>query len=264
MTGTNYMSDIIPIWKTHGSLSKSIISYEEEDEISDSGPVSLISIVKKYNLPQVVVIEDTFLSFPSLYSGLPETCKLIYGINFVCCKNALDKSEASLKTEHKISILMKNSSGYRDLLRLHNFVNTNSDYSYYRTRIDFEIIKKFWTDNLLLIVPPYDNFIHQNLLSDSICVPDFGSIKPILTYARQNLPFDYLLEENIKNYTSNNKFDLQEVHPIYYYKDEDVKSFYTYKCVENRSTFSDPKLDFFCSSDFSWESYLRKTNAKLI
>ena len=258
------MNEIIPIWKTHGSLSKSIISYEEEDKISESGPVSLISIAYKYNLPQVVVIEDTFLSFPSLYKGLPETCKLIYGINFICCKNALDKSETSLKTEHKISILIKNSQGYKDLLHIHNFVHTNPDYSYYQTRIDFEIIKKFWTDNLLLLIPPYDNFIHKNLLFDSICVPDFGPIKPILTFAKMDIPFDYLLEENIKNYASNNNYDLQEVHPIYYYKDEDVKSFYTYKLIENRSTFSEPKLDFFCSSSFSWESYCKKTNVKFI
>jgi len=254
------MNDIIPIWKTHGSLSKSILSYEDEDEISESGPVSLIAIAKEHKLPQVTVIEDSFLSFPSLYKGLPKECELIYGVNFVCCKNALDKSEGSLKTEHQISILMKNSAGYKDLLHLHNFVHTNSDYSYYQTRIDFDVIKKFWTDNLLLVIPPYDNFIHKNLLFDSICVPDFGPIKPIMTFARMNLPFDYLLEGGIKNYAENNNYPLQEAHPIYYYCDDDIKAFMTYKCVENRSVFSKPELRGLCSRNFSFESYCNKVN----
>jgi DNA polymerase III alpha subunit len=256
--------NIIPIFKTHGSLSKSILSYEDTNDIVALSPVSIMGIIDKYKLPKAVVIEDSFLSFPSLYAGLAKKCELIYGINFTCCQNALDKSEGSLKTEHRISILMKNSNGYKDLLKIHNLIHTNQDYFYYRTRVDFDIIKKYWTDNLLLLIPPYDNFIHKNLLSNSVCVPDFGTIKPILTFAKQNLPFDYLLEEAITKYAPSNNYDLQEVHPVYYYKDVDVKSFYTYKLIENRSKFSEPKLDFFCSNNFSWESYLRKTNAEFI
>jgi DNA polymerase III alpha subunit len=258
------MTNIVPIFKTHGSLAKSIISYEDEEKISESGPVSLISIVNTYNLKRVVVMDDSFLAFPSLYSSLPSNCELIFGINFLCCRDAKDKSEASLKTEHKISNLMKNSDGYKDLLRIHNAIHTNQDNFYYQMRADLDIIKSKWTDNLLMIIPPYDNFIHKNLLFDSFCVPDFGNIKPIFTYAKMQIPWDYLLEEGIKNYATNNSCDIQEVHPVYYYKEEDVKAFYTYKLIENRSKFSEPELDFFCSNKFSWESYLGKTNAQLI
>lgn len=260
-------SDIIPIFKTHGSLGKSILTSwskkdvgEENWPISESGPVSVVGIAEKHNLENVVVIDDTFLSFPSLYKNLKKS-KLIFGVNFDCCKNALEKSEDSLKTEHKISVVMKNGNGYRDLLKIHNLVHTNQNYFYYKTRIDFDVIKKNWTDNLSLIVPPYDNFIHKNLLTNSVCVPDFGPIKPIMTFARMNLPFDYLLEDNIKRYAENNGFELQEVHPVYYYKESDVKAFYAFKCIENRTTFAEPELEFFTSNSFSWESYLNKTNA---
>jgi DNA polymerase III alpha subunit len=264
------MQNIVPIFKTHGSLSKSILSYEEadkpenRDKITESDPTSIISIAYKYHFDKIVVIEDSFLSFPSLYAGLPKGCQLIYGINFTCCKNALDKSEESLKTEHKISIIMKNSGGYKDLLKIHNLVHTNQDYFYYRTRVDLDILKNNWTENLMLIIPPYDNFIHRNLLSDSICVPDFNSLNPLFTFAQQNLPFDYLLVEAITKYAQANKYELQEVHPVYYYRDEDVKAFYAYKCIENRSTFEEPKMDFMCSNNFSFESYLRKINDKFI
>jgi DNA polymerase III alpha subunit len=252
------MNDILPIFKTHGSLGRSILTVEDEKELSESGPVSLVSIVKKHKLENITIIDDTFLCFPQVYSELNDITNVIFGINLLVAQNAKDKSEPSIKTENKVSILMRNSAGYKDLLKIHNLVYTNLDNFYYHYRCDWNIIKENWTDNLLMVIPPYDNFIHLNTFYDSNCIPDFGSIKPTMTYARMELPFDDLLIKSIKQYSKNNKLDLLEVHPVYYYKDEDIKAYMNFRAIENRKEFSKPDIEGFSSPYFSFEAYCRK------
>ncbi|MDO8610075.1 MAG: hypothetical protein Q7R95_05975 [bacterium] len=258
------MSEIIPIFKTQGSFYKSLITTDKKEEISEEYSVTLSSIVKNYKLEKVLVIDDTFFAFPELYKNVNKLCEVIFGLDFVVCKDAKDKSEQSLKTESKISILMRNSGGYEDLLKIHNLIYTNQDYFYYRNRSDWGLIKNNITENLLLLLPPFDNFIHKNLLYDSICVPDFGKIKPIITYANMELPWGEVLNENIKNYALNNKYDLMKVHPISYYRNSDVKGFQNKRSVEERGVFSDPHLQYFCSDKFSFEEYCRKVKIEFI
>ncbi len=265
--------NILPIFKTHGSLGKSILmTYGEKEAekdkdgktlitewpISESGPISIVGIIKKHKLENITIIDDTFLSFPQIYKELGKITNVVFGINLIVAQDAKDKSEKSQKTESKISILMKNSDGYKDLLRIHNLIHTSEDYFYYHYRCDWNILKELWTDNLALIIPPYDNFIHLNSFTDYNCIPDFGKIKPIMTIARMELPIDDLLSEVIKKYALNNKFDLQEVHPVYYYKDSDIKAYMNYRCINGRAQFSKPEINGFCSPYFSFEAYCRK------
>ena len=259
------MNNILPIFKTQGSFHKSLLTSENEDEISSDYSISVISITKKYKLNKIIVIDDTFFSFLELYKNcIKNNIQLIFGINFCCCKDAKEKSEKSIKTENKISILMNNSGSYKDLLRIHNLINTNQEYFYYKSRIDYSIIKSLWTENLSLLIPPFDNFIHQNLLYDSICVPDFGKIKPTMTFANQELPYQEILNENIKNYASNNDFNLKEVHNVCYYRNKDIKSYCVKRAIEKRSNFSSPEIPYFCSDKFSFEEYCRKVNVEFI
>ena len=61
------MEEIIPIWKTNGSIGKSIITVEDELEIKSDSPVSLFAICHKYNLKKIIVIDDSFVNFPQLF-----------------------------------------------------------------------------------------------------------------------------------------------------------------------------------------------------
>lgn len=261
---------VIPIFKTHGSLGRSLLTVEEKDKetdpnISKDSPISIVGIVNEYKLKELTIIDDTFLSFPQIYSNLNPICnKVVFGINFICCQDVKDKSDKSLKTESKISVLIKNSNGYKDLLKIHNLVHTSEEHFYYRPRICWKTLRDNWSNNLILMLPSYDNFIHKNLLFDSNCVPDLGKIKPILTYSNQELPFDYLLEENIKKYSKSNNYELHEIHNVYYYSNEDAKAYNVYRCVDNRSSFSKPNLEGFSSNKFSWENYCEKMNIKFI
>ena len=252
-------SQIIPIFKTHGSLGRAILTVKKEDEISESGPVSIFSIVKEHKLDKIIITDDTFLSFPSVYKNINPICQVIFGINFFCCNDVKGKGAESVMTESKITILMNNSKGYKDLLRLHNKVHTDPDYLYYHPRVDWETLSDLWTENLTLFLPAYDNFIHNNLLKDGGCLPQFKSIKPVFSWASMELPFDYLLEDAIQSYASNNNFEIIESHPIYYYKEEDLKAYMFFRSVDRRAVFSNPNLDFMTSNQFSFESYLKKT-----
>lgn len=254
---------ITPIFKTHGSLGKSIISADKSESISPDGTVSILSIVKEHNLKEITVCDDGFLCFPKLYKQLKGLCKLNFGINFYCCSSVDGKGDESIRTESKVTVFMKNSDGYRDLLKLHNVIHTDQRYQYYKVRMDWETLANNWTDNLELVFPPYDNFIHNNSLKDGECVPQLKGIKPSFFYSDMGLPFDYLLKSRIKEYASNNSLDLYEVHPVYYYSDSDLKPYIVFRSIANikkRANFSCPELEFCTSNQFSFESYLRKVN----
>jgi len=253
--------NIINIFKTDGSLGRSILTAEKPDELNDKKTTSVVSIAKKHGLSEIFVIDDNFINFPSLYKHCKSNkIKLIFGINFLVCNDVNDKSEESLDSNCKISVLMKNSKGYEDILNLHNKVRSDEKNFYYSTRADWKMIKENWTENLELVIPPYDNFIHNNFLCNGNSIPDFGSIKPTFLYSNQDLPYNKVLTSKIIEFASSNKFEHQECHLSYYYKESDFKSYCVFRAIHNKKDFGCPDIDFLCSNKFSFESYLNKND----
>lgn len=250
------MTDTIPIWKTHGSMGKSILTAEDDDEILDNYPVSIISIAKRYKLKQLMVIDDSFVEFPKLLKNCNKyDIQLIFGLNFTLCNDANEKTEESRMNDHKVSVLMKNSAGYKDLILLNNAINANPDNFYYCNRGDYKILNKHMTDNLVLLIPPHDNFIHKNLLENGKIIPKFEGYKPIFTYCDIELPYTEVLNKSIHNYANNNKYDLKHVHPIVHFSKKDYKAYQNFRAIANRKTYNNPNIEFFCNDSFSWESY---------
>ena len=255
---------ISPIFKTHCSLGRSILSTEDEDKITDDSPVSVIAIAQSHGLKQITVIENSFLSFPKLYKNCNKNnIQLVFGIEFILCNDVKDKTESSFLSEHKISVAMKNSQGYKDLIKLHDAINSNVENFYYIPRGDFKTIQENWTNNLELVIPPFDNFIHKNYLLNGNCLPQFGDIKPIFTYANMELPWNDILNKKILDYTKNNNYELNEVHPTYYYKTSDFKSYTIFRAIDNRAKFANPNISYLCSNSFSFEKYMNKIGEKL-
>lgn len=251
------------IFKSPGSLGRSILTVEDEEEISDDSPVSIIAIAKKYNLNKLVVIDDSFLSFPKLYKTTNKhNLQLIFGINFILCNDVNDKTDKSLNSEHKVSVLMKNSKGYKDLIKLHDAINSNVDNFYYNPRGDCNTLLNNWSENLELLIPPFDNFIQKNYLENGTCLPNFNKIKPLFTISKMELPWNEILNEKIVNYCKNNNYQLQEVHPIYYYKQSDFKSYSIFRSIDNRGKFMKPNIPYFCSDKFSFEEFCKKEGVK--
>jgi DNA polymerase-3 subunit alpha len=249
--------DILGIFTSHYTMGKSTLTLDKPEDISDNKPISIISIAKKHELSSVYLVEDNFSGFIEAYKNFKDVkVSLKFGLKLVICNNILDKTEESFSGESKVVIWMKNSDGYKDLIRIYSKAAT--DGFYYIPRLDWPTLQKMWSDNLILSIPEYSSFLHNNILKGKECVPNFGDIKPNIFYAKMNLPFDHIIEEYHRNFAVSNNLELIEVHPIRFYSSKQFDSYQTFRCINKRSILSKPNIDHFASKVFSFEEYLKK------
>jgi DNA polymerase III alpha subunit len=249
--------NILPIFSSHFSLGKSTLTLEKPEPIEDNKPISIFSIAKENKLTEIYLVENNFSGFIQAYKTSKDNkINLKFGLKLVICNDLADKSEASFKTESKVIIWMKNSDAYKDLIRIYSKAAT--DGFYYLPRLDWKHLQEMFTNNLILSIPSYGSFLHNNLLKGYECVPDFGKLKYNIMYSRMSLPFDFLIEENHKNYAKNNNIEILETHPIYFYSLKQLDSYICFKAIHKRGQFSAPKIDNHGSSDFCWENYKNK------
>lgn len=249
---------MIPLFTSHYSIFRSILTLDEASEIKDNAPVSIFSIAKENNLDQIHLAETSFSGFVQFYKRCKEYKKHgIYGIKLIVCENLDIKDEDSIKTESKVIVWMKNSAGYKDLIKI--YTKAATDGFYYQPRIDWQHLKRMITENLAVTIPFYDSFIFNNLMVyDSRAVPDFGNYVPALHLEDHQLPFSNRVIELVKNYSIANKLEIINSHSVYYLKDADFKAYCVFRAIGNRSTFNKPELEYFSSDKFSFEEYKRR------
>mgnify|MGYP001610332217 FL=1 len=151
---------------------------------------------------------------------------------------------------------MKHSDAYKDLLKIYSKSHTEN--FYYYGRCSWNELIEFWTNNLILSIDWYNGFLSRNLLENYQCVPNFGFIKPYFEYSLMGLPFDFLVEKATDEYIKNNNFEKLNIHPIFYYKNEDFKQYLLFRCINNRSTFNKPQLDHNAFDTFCFQEYCNK------
>lgn len=251
------MNEIIPLFTSDYSF-RSILTIDAADEIKDNAPVSIVSIAKKYFLNPVFVIENTMTGFLKTIKYFNDiNTQFVFGLKLTVVSDITVKNDESLNHESKIVILLNNTQGYYDLIKIYSIAATEG--KYYIPRIDWKTLKKLWSKNLSLAIPMYDSFLHVNLLKMGAIVPDFPD-DPIFFVENHNLPIDALIQEAIKGFNINK---VMQTHSCYYFKNEDIKAYCAYRCILNRSTFHKPQLESFGSRDFSFESYLYRSNRTL-
>lgn len=247
---------ILPIFTSHYSFGRSILTLDKPEKILEDSPVSIFSIAKTHKLGEIYLVESNMSGFVEAFQNAEENkIALRFGLKLTVCENIDDKSDKSFKTESKIIIWLKNSAGYKDLVRIYSKAAT--DGFYYLPRISWNLLNEMWSDNLILSIPFYDSFIHKNLLENGNCIPTL-KIKPNVFIANMEIPFDHVLIPKYQRYAKQNNLEIMECHLVYYYKDSDFKPYTVFRAINNRSTFIKPEIDFFCSNMFSFESYLRK------
>lgn len=251
-------SNILCLASSHYSIGKSILLCDNAKKLDHSKPVSIFSLAKEYKLSEVYLADSTFIGFIEAYKA-SQDCKipLRFGIKLVVCADSTKKDEESLDTEHKIIVWLKNSNAYKDAIKIYSKACSKDNF-YYVPRIDLKTLNSMWTSNLQLMTCPYDNFIHNNIFKNKKCFPEWDNIVPILSFADMELPFDSYLIKNIKNYAQSNKFEIQEVHPIYYSNRNDILAYQVFRTSHERTTINKPNLDHFSSAEFCFESYLEK------
>ena len=243
---------MIPLFKSHYSLGRSILTLEDKDE-KDDYPDSIIQICKENKMKELYLVEDNMSSFLEAYSNCRKNnIKLNYGLRISVTESMSDKSEESKTKSSKIILFFKNKKGYQQLTKLYSIAAKEG--FYYEPRLDYETISKNWTDDLILCIPFYDSFIFNNTLKNSLCVPQFDFTKPIFFIEDNDLPFDSLVKQKALSFAEKNHLKIYKVQSIFYKERKDFKAYLTFRCINNRTVLNKPNLDHMSSNEFCFES----------
>mgnify|MGYP003387929317 CR=1 FL=1 len=245
---------VIPLFKSHYSLGKSILTLDKPEDSLEDGPDSIIKLCKDSGIEEMFLVDDSMSGFLQAFTNSKENnIKLNFGLRITICENIENKSESSLETNSKHIIFCRNRKGYDRLIKIYTLAAKEG--FYYHPRIDFESLKNFWDEkDLLMCVPFYDSFIHNNFLKGKSSMPDYSYINPTFLIEDNKIPFDYLIENRVKNYTKD-KYETAKVKSIFYASKKDFKAYLTFRCINNRSSLDKPNLDHMCSDEFSLESW---------
>jgi len=243
---------MIPLFKSHYSLGRSILTLEDKDE-KDDYPDSIIQICKENKMKELYLVEDNMSSFLEAYSNCRKNnIKLNYGLRISVTESISDKSEESKTKSSKIILFFKNKKGYHQLTKLYSIAAKEG--FYYEPRLDYETISKNWTDDLILCIPFYDSFIFNNTLKNSLCIPQFDFTKPIFFIEDNDLPFDALVKQKALSFAKKNNLKIYKAQSVFYKERKDFKAYLTFRCINNRTVLNKPNLDHMSSNEFCFES----------
>jgi DNA polymerase-3 subunit alpha len=243
---------MIPLFKSHYSLGRSILTLEDKSE-RDEYPDSIIQIAKENKLSEIFLVEDNMSSFLEAYTNTKNNnIKLNYGLRVSVTENINDKTDESRLKNSKFILFFKNKRGYELLTKL--FSIAAKDGFYYEPRLDYSTIEKNWTEDLILAIPFYDSFIFNNTLKNTICVPQLNFTKPIAFIEDNDLPFDLIVKEKMLSFAQKNDLEVFNGKSIYYNSKKDFKTYLTFRCINNRSILNKPELDHMTSNEFCFES----------
>ena len=245
----------LPVFKSHYSLGRSILTLLNEEDDDRIKPASIIKLCKKNDFKKLCLVEDSMSGFLEAYINSKEAgIELMFGLRLSICPDMNEKDEESVKNSSKYIVFCLNSDGYKDLIKIHDLAS--KDGFYYKPRIDFKNLKKLWTNNLKLCVPFYDSFIHNNILLGGVSIPEFDFTKSTVFFTEDNgLPFDDLLLEGVSSFADSEGHEVVQTKSIFYENKEDFKAYLTFRCINNRSTLNKPQLEHMTSDEFCLESW---------
>ena len=252
------MSDIVPLFKSHYSLGRSILTLDLPKEDDPSSSDSVFDIAQEAELEEVYLVEDSIAGFLEAYTNAKDLKKkLVFGLRLTFCPDLSIKSDEGRKNSFKNIIFIKNSKGYQDLIKI--YTRAAQDGFYYEPRMDFKTLKNMWSNDLLLAIPFYDSFLYNNKYNNSQCIPDFSFASPFF-FKEDN---DTLLDEDMGKAVDKfceGKYEIVKTKSIYYKDREDFSAYLTHRCINKRTSLEKPNFDGMCSNNFCYESYKEAVN----
>jgi DNA polymerase III alpha subunit len=241
---------LIPIFKTHYSIGKSILTLEEKT--SKEGADSVIQIAKDEGLKKVIFVEDQmhgFLKCKKVFES--NNLEFVFGLRVDICDSY------SQKETYKVVIFAKNDEGIKKLYKIYTEIHCEHE-----NKITLKDLRKHWCGNSLLLYHPfYDSYLHRNCFSFSSFVPDFEGFGQVGYFKESNgLPIDNILGRKVDQAAKGNILNVQS---IYYKNKEDFKAYQTFKIVANRkggrtTNIGRPELEGCGSDQFCLESWKEK------
>lgn len=247
----------VPIFKSHYSLGKSILTLSKAGSSEPDEPSSIIDIAKKLKLTNLYLVDDSISGFLEAYKSCEDAkLNLKFGLRVTICNDISNKTAESREKEHKVIIFITKPEGYKNLIKISTTAST--DGFYYYPRIDCKTLKELWNnDNLLLCIPFYDSYVFKNNLTYSICIPDFSFCNPTYFIEDNNLPFDGIIRKKVEEIATD-KTPAIKTQSIYYENKEDFLAYLTFRCISERTTLSKPNLEHCSSNEFCAESFKEK------
>jgi DNA polymerase III alpha subunit len=240
---------MIPLFKSHFSIGKSILKL--------SGDNGIFSIAKDLKLKKLFLVEDSLTGFlEAAKLSKEQGIQLVFGLRLSVC----DSKDSDQPDCHKIIILSKNDQGCKLLNKIYSLAFTSEN-----CNLALQDLKSVWNEEALcLAIPFYDSFIHNNCLQFSTCMPNFNFTKPVFFKENNGLPFDSVVQSQLKTFCKKKGYEIIDTKSIYYEKKSDFKAYQTYKLICNRSGWKGksssiecPNIDHCGSDEFCLESFLK-------
>lgn len=241
----------IPIFRTHYSIGKSILTLDSADTIAPDKSDSVFSLAKERGLKTVFVADDSPTGFISaIKNSRASGVKVRLGLRLrICADTAAEKRD----DESKIIIWAKNDAGYHGLYRIYSRAATLENATH--PVISYADLKSFWSnESLSMTIPFYDSFLHLNSLYGALCMPELDFAEPRLQVESNSLPFNYLIENSINRWRNLKDWPIIRTRTICYRAKSDYEAFLAARCLHERTTLEQPELPHCGSNEFCIES----------
>lgn len=240
----------VPLFKSHFSFGRSILTLEDRSENCDDQPDSIFPLLQQADLNELFLVDDHFSGFLQANQNCDKLgLKLNYGLRLTVCDDNQDKNEESLNSNSKVIVFAKNLNGYKRLVKI--YTNSSNDGFYYEPRTDWKRLKKIWSDSdLAMAIPFYDSYVFNNLLTNKVCCPDLFT-EPFYFEEDNDLPFDHLVSDKLYSMG----VETLKSKSIYYATRAEFPAYLTFRCINKRTTLSKPNLEHMSSAEFCFESW---------
>lgn len=254
---------VLPLFKSHYSLGRSILTLEKKETQLTNGPDSIIDLCLDHEIKDFYLVEDSMGSFLQAYNNTKdEDLSFRFGLKINVTQDRNEKNEAALKSSSKYIVFAKNEDGYKRLIKIYS--DAASKGFYYVPRTDFSVLRELWDDSsLALAIPFYDSFIFRNTLEGGECIPEFDFTEPTFLVEENELFFDSVVRNRIDSFCKG-KYEIQKAQSIYYKETQDFTAYLTLRCMNNRSTWNKPNIEHLSSDGFSFESWAEKEGVTFV
>lgn len=254
------VNNTIPLFKSHYSIRRSILTLEKSGKSAENEPASIFDIAKKNNLDTVFIVDDSIGSMKIAYeTAESENIKMIWGLRITCCDDSLSKDPEIKNTYHKIIIAPRNKIGYTNLIELYSYAAKDGFLSV--PRVCEKILNKYSLDNIKIMIPFYDSFIFNNMVYGHSCLFSYEKYNSIFFIEESYLQFDKIVKDAVMSLG----VKTEKARSVYYEKRQDFLPYLTYRCFTNfplRTVVTKPDLDFFSSNEFCFENLTNPLNLK--
>lgn len=271
-TSVSATEPVIALFRSHYSLGNpGLLTLEEPGKSKPGNPRSVFDLSSEVKLSHVCLVDSRVDGFLQAYKSATKCgTTLCYGLKMVVCPDMLDKTPETRRAESNVIVFITGGSqGYNDLLRIHNrawgvdgqFEHRGIRYG----RVDWKLLKTFWTERLSLALPWHSSFIARNTLTFSSITPDLPVQPWLFKEIASELPFAGLIDTAIDRYIGEDAKLRARIIPTKTVAYEDSAAFRAYvvmRAIYEKSSFDAPNIDHLASDKFSWESFKRLNNLK--